>query len=139
MGECKTMQKINHTNNSHPAFGNKFQLTHIADSVLNTRINSMPAKARSRVLNGYDKLIRKIINSDFDVFVSGSDNRLVAIVSKQGQENPEAAVTSSKSLLFKLGLKNPVKFIETAFNQLAKEKQHADTQEAVNIVLSKKL
>lgn len=133
------MDKINFYNQSTPSFGNKLQLTRIADDTINARINKMPASARKRTLEQFDKLIRRIVNSDYDVFVTGDKKTLVANVAKQSKVETLSTERSTDSVLFKFGLKNPIEFIETAFNRLAKSNEKSATSDAVNIVLTKKL
>ncbi len=133
------MDKINFYNQSTPSFGNKLQLTRIADDAINARINKMPASARKRTLEQFDKLIRRIVNSDYDVFVTGDKKTLVANVAKQSKVETLSTERSTDSVLFKFGLKSPIEFIETAFNRLAKSNEKAATSEAVNLVLTKKL
>ena len=118
----RKMDKINFYNQSTPSFGNKLQIARIADDVINTRINRMPSNARKRTLDQFDKLICKIVNSNYDVFVTGDKKTLVANVCRHGCSETLSTQKTSDSILYKLGLKNPIEFIETAFNKITKSK-----------------
>ena len=133
------MDKINFYNQSKPSFGKMFSLTRLADKTLNARIDKMPSASRRKTLKKFDKLVRKIVNSDYDVFVTGDKKCLVAYTCKHGCSETLSREKSNNSILFRFGLKNPIKFIETAYNRIAHANVKADTSNAVNTVLSKKL
>ena len=109
------------TNNSQPSFQGKLILTRAADQMVNERFSKMPSMLRTKALDGYDKFIRKVINSDFEVNVSKhSDNNLIANVSKQGQKSIIAFAKDENHIFTKIGLKNPVKFMQEAFEKAQK-------------------
>lgn len=106
---------MNNVNTNSPSFHGKLELTRIADDALNNSISALSSKNRDKVLENYDSLIRSIINSDFDVFVSkDAKNRLVANVTRHNEKETIASVTDRNPVLKMFS--NPVKFIEKAFN-----------------------
>lgn len=106
---------MNNVNTNIPSFRGKLELTRIADEAINNSISALNGKNRDKVLENYDLLIRSIINSDFDVFVSkDAKNRLTANVTRHNENQTIATSTDTLPLLKMFS--NPVKFIEKAFN-----------------------
>ena len=100
------------------SFGRKLIITHGAQEIINKRFSRVPGLLRTKMLQQYDKFIRKVINSDFDVYVSElADENLLANVIKHEKKYSITYVIGRNNLLAKLGLKNPVKFMEEAFQK----------------------
>lgn len=117
--EIKVMTRI-HSNyqTTQQSFGRKLIITHGAEEIINKRFSRVPGLLRTKMLQQYDKFIRKVINSDFDVYVSElADENLLANVIKHEKKYSITYAIGRNNLLAKLGLKNPVKFMEEAFQK----------------------
>lgn len=92
-----------------PAFQRKLQLTNVADKILEKKISAMPA-----IDKNYRQLIRDIVNSDCDVYVSHTkDNSLHAVATKQDSDKILARTYEKEGA-------TPISFIQEVFN-MAKE------------------
>lgn len=113
------MTKINQNRAQNPSFQGMLHLTKKASDNLNTKMQKLlfPNK-RLKVLDEYDKFIRTVVNSKFDVHVSElPDGQMIANVSNHGSKQPIAYAINRNGLLSKLGFENPIKFMKEAFKK----------------------
>ena len=112
------MARINN-NIYNQSFSGKLHLTSYATESLNAKIRRilLPVK-RQRVLAEYDKFIKDVADSAYNVYVSTlPENMLLAEVSKIGTKKTIAYAINRNKLLAKLGLENPIKFMQQAFEK----------------------
>lgn len=104
------MESLKVNTSYSPAFQRKLQLTNVADKILEKKISAMPAT----VDKNYRQLIRDIVNSDCDVYVSHTkDNGLHAVATKQDSDKILARTYEKEGA-------TPISFIQEVFN-MAKE------------------
>ncbi len=91
-------------------FGGKLVLSNTANEILEKKINKLPAKSKSEASIAYNKLIRNIVNSDYDAYVTSSqDNKLVAKVTKRDKNEILSSDVEQKIH------KSPIDFLKNAF------------------------
>ena len=108
---------INSQCKNTPAFQGTIKVSQAANEMLYKRLNSLPAKTRLNSLNNYDKFLKQVYESDFDVKVSASkkNKEMYAAILKNGEL---LATTSSKqTFLDRIGLTNPIKFLCAALKK----------------------
>lgn len=107
-------------NNNSPVFGVKLVLSNAANEMLEGKITKYSLRHGAKVGEAYNKLIKDIVNSDYDVFVSCSnENKLFAKVTKHDKKEILSQTTEIEGKA--PGEYTPFDFIITAFNN-AKEK-----------------
>ncbi len=99
------MESLKVNTSYSPAFQRKLQLTNVADKILEKKISAMPAT----VDKNYRQLIRDIVNSDCDVYVSHTkDNGLHAVATKQDSDKILAQAYEKEGV-------TPIAFIQKVF------------------------
>ena len=112
---------IKNVSNSNPTFHGKFILSSFAGTRLNERFKKMPNTLRAKALAEYDTFITKVMNSDYNIHIFQINKKdLCASISLEGEKYPIAYAEDKYNLLAKLGLKNPVKFMQKAFEKAQK-------------------
>ena len=119
------MTKINSGNAVNPSFQGRLHLTKMAADNLNEKMQKLAfSKQRRKVLNEYDKFIHKVINSNFDVYVSElPEGDLLANVSKSKSSKMLAYAINKNNIFSKIGIKNPIKFMQKAFQKAQKSSE----------------
>lgn len=98
------MESLKVNTSYSPAFQRKLQLTNVADKILEKKISAMPA-----IDKNYRQLIRDIVNSDYDVYVSHTkDNSLHAVATKQDSDKILAQAYEKEGV-------TPIAFIQKVF------------------------
>ena len=113
------MTKINPNRAQNPSFQGMLHFTKKASDNLNKKMQRLLfPKRRAKVLDEYDKFIRTVSNSKFDVYVSEiPEGQLIANVSNHGSKKTIAYAINRNRLLSKLGFENPIKFMKEAFQK----------------------
>lgn len=112
------IQKIS---NNQPSFHGKLILSNFADNIVNERFRKMPSALRTKALEEYDQFIHKVINSKYEVKVSQLNKKdLCATVNREGEKDLLAYTEDRNNLIAKLGFRNPVKFMQKAFERAKK-------------------